>query len=375
MLLLVALVFCCMTASAEVVSEKTISAARSKGSVRVLVALRPATLPLLAAATGMPNRGIKREAAVAARIDKVLARLPRAGYRVKTRFALVPAVSMIATAATLERLRRDPEVLRIDIDAPGRAHASPDEASNLNNVAPLANVGYDGSGTKVVVIDSGIDTDHPDLAARLVDQQCFCSVTSGSGGCCPNGQATQGGAGAAEDGNGHGTNVAGIMVGSGGIAPRGVLPAAQLVAIRVLANDGSFCCSSDIVKALDWVAAHHPDAAVVNMSLGTNAVFAGDCDGQTSYTLAFANAITNLRNLGITVVASSGNAGNSNASSAPACVRDAVGVGATWDFYGGSRTFLGCTESSTMPRQPTCFTNRSTTTDLYAAGAFVTRPA
>ena len=31
---------------------------------------------------------------------------------------------------------------------------------------------------------------------------------------------------------------------------------------------------------------------------------------------------------------------------------------------------LGCTDGTTEPRQPTCFSNRSTTTDLYAAGAF-----
>jgi hypothetical protein len=33
---------------------------------------------------------------------------------------------------------------------------------------------------------------------------------------------------------------------------------------------------------------------------------------------------------------------------------------------------LGCAETSTAPKQPTCFTNRSATTDLYGAGAFLT---
>ena len=49
-----------------------------------------------------------------------------------------------------------------------------------------------------------------------------------------------------------------------------------------------------------------------------------------------------------------------------------MGVGATWDFSGGPVTYLGCTDSSTAPMQPACFSNRSATTDLYAAGAYVT---
>jgi hypothetical protein len=77
-------------------------------------------------------------------------------------------------------------------------------------------------------------------------------------------------------------------------------------------------------------------------------------------------------NLGAVITASAGNQGNSNGMSSPACVTDVVGVGATWDFTGGPITFLGCTETSTAPKQTACFSNRSATTDLYGAGAFVT---
>src|SRR3546814_12899362 len=58
---------------------------------------------------------------------------------------------------------------------------------------------------------------------------------------------------------------------------------------------------------------------------------------------------------------------------APACIRKAVGVAATWDSdLGAVDVFLGCSEATTAARQPTCFSNRSPTTDLFAAGAFVT---
>ena len=40
------------------------------------------------------------------------------------------------------------------------------------------------------------------------------------------------------------------MVGAGHVAPRGALPAAQLVAIKVMDGGNGFCCTSDVVAAL-----------------------------------------------------------------------------------------------------------------------------
>jgi len=368
--LVLVLLLCGMTglAHAGELSAKALATAQAQGKVRVLVMLRD-TAPKVSPDPG----GTLRKQAVANRVDTVLARLPSHGHVLRRRFSLVPALALDADASTLQRLRDDPDVLRIDVDLPGSAHGvAPDESSVLNNVSPLVGMGFDGAGMKVAVIDSGVDTDHPDLQSRLIAQQCFCSNISGSGGCCPNGQASQSGAGAAEDGNGHGTNVSGIIAGAGNIAPRGALPAAQLVVVRVLDNNGSFCCSSDIVAAMDWIAANHPDIDAVNLSLGTSTLFSGNCDGGTSFTEAMASAVRALTARGAVVTASTGNQGNSDMVGAPACVADVVGVAATWDFSGGSRSFLGCTESSTAPKMPACFSNRSTTTDLYAAGAFVT---
>jgi hypothetical protein len=57
--------------------------------------------------------------------------------------------------------------------------------------------------------------------------------------------------------------------------------------------------------------------------------------------------------------------------SAPACLRNVVSTGATWDVVGGPVNFSNCSDTSTAPRQIACFSNRSPTTDLFAAGAFV----
>src|SRR5690606_33177344 len=235
----------------------------------------------------------------------------------------------------------------------------------------LDGLGLGGKGRKEAVIDSGVDVDHADLAGRLVDEACFC--TKQGGGCCPNQGATQFGAGSAADDNGHGSNVAGIIVGEGGVAPRGAVPDAQLVAVKVISADGRYCCASDVVAAMDWIATHHPDVAAVNLSLGSDDTFPGHCDASTAWTQSLAGAVDALVANGAVVTVSTGNQGNVQQIQAPACIRDAVSVAATWDSdLGAVDDFLGCSEASTAARKPTCFANRSPTTDLFAAGAFVT---
>lgn len=352
---------------AEKLAIDALQKARAEGSVRVLVMLHDETSSQIRI-----KSNVQRKREVAKKVTSVLNRLSEKNMRIYHRFNFVPAFAIEANAIMLKKLQNEPAVSRIDIDSPGTGSAvAPDESSVLNNVSPLQGLGLDGSGMKVAVIDSGVDTDHVDLQPLLMGQQCFCSNSSGVGGCCPNGQATQSGAGAAEDGHGHGTNVTGIIVGQGNVAPRGSVPATQLVVVRVLDNNNSFCCSSDVVAAMDWVASNHPDVDAVNLSVGTGTLFSGHCDSSTSFTQAMSVAVNNLIANGAVVTSSSGNQGNSNNMSAPACVQNALSVGATWDFTGGSINFLGCTDSSTAPKQPTCFTNRSATTDLYGAGAFV----
>jgi hypothetical protein len=354
--------------SAEKIAPDLLMKARAAGSVRVLVMLHDETGEQIEKKSRPQRKNQVRQ-----KVSLVLQGIPEKKSRIYHRFILVPAFAIEASPAVLRYLQNNPAVSRIDIDAPGGGSAiAPDESSVLNNVSPLQGLGLDGTGMKVAVIDSGVDTDHVDLQPQLVGQQCFCSNSNGVGGCCPNGLATQSGAGAAEDGHGHGTNVTGIIVGKGNVAPRGAVPAAELVVVKVLDSNNSFCCSSDVVAAMDWVAANHPDVDAVNLSVGTGALFSGNCDSSTSFTQAMSVAVNNLIAKGAVVTASAGNQGNSSSMSAPACVQNAIGVGATWDFTGGSRTFLGCTEASTAPKQPACFSNRSATTDLYGAGAFVT---
>jgi len=351
--------------ASPVVPPAVIARAAAEGRVRVIVEIEAPDATLAQA-----DRRVRE---VTATTDAVLARLPAGGHALRHRFATVPAIALEADAATLRRLAEDPRVLRVDLDAPGRGHGvAPDEASALNGVAVLRDLGLDGAGRKVAIVDSGVFANHPDLGAQLLDEQCFCSSLSGASGCCPNLKAVQAGPGAARDDNGHGTNIAGIILGAGNVAPRGAVPAARFVAVKVLDAGNGFCCTSDVIAALDWIVLHHPDVDAVNMSLGTHALFAGDCDAAGAGNHALAVAIDSLTMLGAVVTASTGNQGAVGLAAAPACVRNTVGVGATWDAPGGAITYLGCTESARAPWKPTCFSNHSATTDLYAAGALVT---
>lgn len=364
---------CCGAANAqERVSPKAVEAANSNGKARVLVMLQESAHSVQAKAAASPKA---RMQLVRAQVDNVLSDIgPLPQGVILRRFELVPAVVLDADPAMMDRLARHRGVRRVDLDGGGGAHATvaPDAASVLNRVHGLVAQGFAGQGMKVAIMDSGVDTDHGDLRSSLVAEQCFCSSPGGSGGCCPNGLAQQTGPGAAEDDNGHGTNVTGIVVGDGNVAPRGAVPEAQLIAVKVIDRDNRFCCTSDIIAALDWVAVHHPDVDAVNLSLGTDALFPGDCDSASATTMAVAATVAALNASGAIVTASTGNQRNHGNTAIPACVRNVMGVAATWDATLGSQTVLGCTDVTTAPRHPTCFANRSATTDLFAAGAWVT---
>ena len=100
------------------------------------------------------------------------------------------------------------------------------------------------------VIDSGIDLDHPDLNVDVARSRSFIRDTS------------------PDDGNGHGTHVAGTIAAlNNGIGVVGVAPGAPVVAIRVLDRRGSGT-TSGVIAGVDYVAANGASGDVANMSLG-----------------------------------------------------------------------------------------------------------
>jgi len=113
-------------------------------------------------------------------------------------------------------------------------------------------VGYgNGIGKTAWIIDTGIDFDHPDLTVDVSRSKSFIN-----------------GVISADDENGHGTHVAGIIGGKNNtIGVTGVASGATLVSLRVLDKDGEGTLSS-IIQALSYVSNNAKAGDVVNMSLG-----------------------------------------------------------------------------------------------------------
>jgi subtilisin family serine protease len=314
---------------------------------------------------GGSGRPPSREAVAQAQ-DAALAALRAGDFTVERRFRTIPGFAGTVGAAGLERLRAAPGVRRIDVDSPG--HADLAESVPLINADDLRNLGFTGQGVTVAIIDSGVDTDHIDIADDLVAQACFCST---GGACCPNGQNTQFGAGAAEDQVGHGTHVSGIITSKGVKSSFGVAPDASLIVVKVMGASNSFCCSSDVVAGLDWILDTHPEVKAINMSLGTVALYPGDCDDATAETQAYAAIINALRDHGTISFVSAGNDSSPNAMGAPACIAASVSVGAVYDANIGGIGFGDCTDVTTAADKVTCYTNSNSTTDVFAPGSAI----
>lgn len=330
--------------SGSVISEDVIDQVRRHGNAQVIVAFRPSEPP---------------EAR-----SRVVESLSPEEFEVTARFRSIPAIAGRIHSAALEKLQRDPRVERIDLDVPGGGGMLESLPLVGGNLVQLK--GVSGRGVTVAVLDSGVDRTHPDLQGRITDEQCFCRNNDGSG-CCPNGQTSQSGTGAATDDHGHGTNVTGIIASSGIVAPPGMAPGARIIAVKVLDSNNRFGATSQILSGLDWLIEHHPETRVVNMSLLTDAHFTGNCDNSASFTLAFAAAINTLRARGTSVFASSGNTGSTTTMGAPACVQQAISVGAVYDSSFGTYTGF-CTDTAAADRV-TCFSDSSMTLDLLAPGS------
>jgi len=116
------------------------------------------------------------------------------------------------------------------------------------------NGGLGGSSAIVAVLDTGIDTDHPDLLHSYSD--CITKVThykQDSRNC--------------EDGEGHGTHVAGIIAANGKI--KGVVPEAKLMIVKVCDRRG-WCYGDDIAAGIRY--ATDKGANIISMSFGSDSM-------------------------------------------------------------------------------------------------------
>ena len=162
-----------------------------------------------------------------------------------------------------------------------------------------------GVGITVAVLDTGIQSNHPDLEPVPAGHNGFDGSTN------------------TNDGNSHGTHVAGIIGARvNSLGGRGVAPGVSLLPVKVLGDDGNAAgtgTTSSIYRGIEYVVnGNGPRLAdIINMSLG------GYSDD-----VPYKKSVTDAINKGIVVVATAGN-DSTNIRKTPATLPGVICVAST----------------------------------------------
>ena len=278
-------------------------------------------------------------------------------------FDTLPGMSAEVTADGLDALLNQPQVAAVALDMPVQSLLS--ESSVFINVDDVRQTyGFSGKGVNLAVLDTGIDTTHPDLAGSVIAQQCFNKNST----CLPNDTTTSS---SAQDENGHGTHVSGVIASQGQNSPQGIAPDTGIVAVRVLDGNGAGY-TSDVLAGIDWILNNQDslNVKIINLSLGGGS-YSGICDETDANTQLYAAAVNAAKQVGITIFAASGNDGKSEEMVAPACVGGIVAVGNVYDADLPEGRWPTCTDTNVTANQVACSSNSSSALDLLAPGVSI----
>ncbi len=265
---------------------------------------------------------VKKEVVAVYKNEQGLNKLLENGRETIHKFKSLQAVTVAMTEQEISTFSGDPDIDYIDTNTSVELVSTPFEtidqtklhASSTGSAVPPEESewslqamktpdawkeGFDGSGIKVAVIDSGISP-HPDLAiAGGVSTVDYTSKWT--------------------DDHGHGTHVAGIIGArrnNAGIA--GVAPGAKLYAVKALDKQGEGNLL-DILEGIDWSIANKMD--IINLSLGTE-----------TDTRVFRDLVDKANQQGIILVSASGNTGTAsgtgNTVTYPAAYKSVIAVSA-----------------------------------------------
>jgi len=283
--------------------------------------------------------------------DRLLAALSEKQITVQRDYSHLPMVfARLRSPVALSVLLRQPGVKAIHSNA--ELHLMLSESLPLIRQPKTFEQGGKGNDVTVAVLDTGVDYTNnafggctaPGSACKVVYAQDFAPDD-----------------GVRDDNSGHGTNVAGIVL--------GVAPGARIAALDVFNNTDGLALASDIIAAINWIISYRMTYNIVamNLSLGSNRYYS-KCDSDWS-----ATPILNAKNAGILAAIAAGNDGNKDSISSPACAPEAVSVGAVYDDFDlGQQSFsVICTDDSTKADQVACFSNSSEFLTMLAPGCSI----
>src|SRR6266545_2777822 len=255
------------------------------------------------------------------------------------------AAARIASDARVLLVQRDGAVSIAAQTTPtgiNRVDAELSPTANINGVDQRVNV-------DVAVIDTGIDFSHPDLNVNTAGAKNCSTGTS------------------ANDGNGHGTHVAGTIGAlDNGIGVVGVAPGARLWPVRVLNNSGSGSFA-DVICGVDYVTAHANQIEVANMSLsgsGSDSACGTNRD-------ALHEAICASVSAGVTYAVAAGNSAADARGFVPAAYDEVMTVSALADFNGLPGGGAPATCRSDVDDTFADFSNFGADIDLIAPGVCI----
>lgn len=265
-------------------------------------------------------------------LEQAVETLESMGIQILHRYRLLPLVLIGGlTPEKLETIARRCSITNI---YPNKIHKlisvpeeliSPLSDPNLNSsrlsdiirAKKLLQKGHNGTGIIIAILDTGIDTTHPDFVDKIIHEVSFVDTSYGY----PNNED-------AVDKNGHGTGVAGIAAGTGKASNGlyvGIAPGAKLWNVKVLNSFGSGR-EAGIIAGIEY-ATFGPDNKrdpsdpdIINLSLG------GPGEPEDLSSLAVNAAVAQ----GVVITASAGNRGPFFSTiGSPGGALKAITVGAT----------------------------------------------
>jgi PKD repeat protein len=281
--------------------------------------------------------------------QKVLKSLPEREFELIQDYSHLPVIFLKAKSPNmLSRLLSRNEVARVSEDQAHKHFLL--ESLPLINQPQVASSMIVGTGTTVAVLDTGVDYSLSSFGnCSLPGVPAGCKVVYASD-FAPDDYRL--------DDNGHGTNVAGIVL--------GVAPDTRIAALDVFRSDG-YAYSSDIISAINWCIANKDSYNIIamNLSLGAGS-YSEPCSGNI-----FETPVANARAAGILAAIASGNNGYIDSISSPACVPSSVSVGAVYDSNVGPRYWSTCSDETTAADKVTCFSNSASFLTLLAPGSVI----
>ncbi len=298
---------------------------------------------------------------------KVTGFLPAGEQQSIKEYSHLPMTFMrVMSIESLTKLLNMPEVVRVyenRIRYPVFSSSIP-----FINKPQVAALNMKGAETAIVVLDTGLKYSNSAFG--------ICSGANKPADCCPGGDCNTAPPFAPRDCNvacvhnfapndgqpdadGYGTNAASIVV--------GVAPDTKVIGLDVFTDAGAY--DSDIIAAINWSIAKKAayNIVAINMNFGDGIKYTSQCPDDS-----LASSISSARAAGILSVIAAGNENYTNGLSSPACVPDAISVGAVYESNIGGVSYSNCTDSTTAADKAACFSNSADYLSILAPGSYMT---